>query len=59
MNWVFAKRVTDDGIERWGECNAASFRDKTLIQHVKELAEHLASMDRAFKSMWRVFWLSL
>lgn len=40
INWVFVKLVTDDGIEGWGECNAANFREKTLVQLVKELSEH-------------------
>jgi 2-dehydro-3-deoxyphosphogalactonate aldolase len=40
INWVFVKLGTDDGVEGWGECNAAGFREKTLVQLVKELSEH-------------------
>jgi galactonate dehydratase len=40
LNWVFIKLATDEGIEGWGECNAALFREKTVVQLVKELCEH-------------------
>lgn len=40
LNWVFIKLVTDEGIEGWGECNAAPFREKTIVQLVNELCEH-------------------
>lgn len=40
LNWVFVKLVTDEGLEGWGECNGAPFREKTLVQLVNELCEH-------------------
>ncbi len=40
INWVFVKLTTDDGIEGWGECNGASYREKTLAQYVQELSQH-------------------
>lgn len=40
VNWIFLKLTTDEGIEGWGECNGGAFREKTLVQLVKELCEH-------------------
>ncbi len=40
INWVFVKLITDEGVVGWGECNAANYREKTLVQYVKELSQH-------------------
>ena len=40
INWIFIKLSTDEGIEGWGECNGAAFREKTLVQLVNELCNH-------------------
>jgi galactonate dehydratase len=36
LNWVFIKLITDEGIEGWGECNAAPFREKTVVRGDEE-----------------------
>ncbi|MCK9274343.1 MAG: mandelate racemase/muconate lactonizing enzyme family protein [Syntrophales bacterium] len=40
INWIFLKLSTSEGIEGWGECNGAAFREKTLVQLVHELCDH-------------------
>jgi len=40
INWIFIKLSTDGGLEGWGECNGAAFRERTLVQLVTELCEH-------------------
>ena len=39
LNWVFVKLITDEGIEGWGECNFARYREYTLVQLLKELGK--------------------
>nr|WP_311538715.1 mandelate racemase/muconate lactonizing enzyme family protein [uncultured Bradyrhizobium sp.] len=40
INWGFVKVTTDDGVVGWGELNGLAFREKTIVQLVRELAEH-------------------
>jgi 2-dehydro-3-deoxyphosphogalactonate aldolase len=40
LNWVFVKLTTNDGVVGWGECNACTFREKSVVAIVQEVAEH-------------------
>lgn len=40
INWGFVKVATDDGIVGWGELNGLAFREKTIVQLVREYADN-------------------
>ncbi|HEX3511437.1 MAG TPA: mandelate racemase/muconate lactonizing enzyme family protein [Solirubrobacteraceae bacterium] len=40
INWGFVRVTTDEGIVGWGELNGVAFREKTLVQLVREYADH-------------------
>ena len=40
VNWGFVKVTTDEGIVGWGELNGMAFRDKSIVQLVREVSDY-------------------
>ena len=40
INWGFVKVTTDDGVVGWGELNGLAFREKSIVQLVREYADN-------------------
>jgi galactonate dehydratase len=46
-NWLFVKVETDDGVVGWGECYTQADRDRSIVEHVRQLGRYLIRRDPA------------
>jgi galactonate dehydratase len=44
-HWLFVKIETDEGIDGWGECFTLKDRERSIVQHISEMAPYLSGKD--------------
>ena len=44
-HWLFVKIETDEGIDGWGECFTLKDRERSIVQHISEMAPYLLGKD--------------